>query len=143
MLSALLPRKRWFGLTHEGLSHLWHTNTLDGISVLRNRDIDARCAAIFPFAPWLILPYPFLYLGPVQIQHESFVLSSGYCVCFWSLADKSFISSIDALLCFQPREFRPRLGKMGAEAVALAFHFLKQAELTAIAALATPAAFRA
>jgi hypothetical protein len=43
MLSACVPRNRWDGLTHDGLSHRWHTHIPSAIGPLCNSH-EYRCA---------------------------------------------------------------------------------------------------
>lgn len=72
ILSAWVPKKRWCGLTHKGLSHLWQTSFSAGSSA-NHKSHATRWAFHFwndininsPYAPGVLAP------APLHIQHTS------------------------------------------------------------------------
>lgn len=71
-LSLVVPRKRWSGRTHGGLSQWCSTRMPGGMGPLCNSQ-DTRWALSVrqPRPPSPILPYPFLYRAPAQSQQPS------------------------------------------------------------------------
>lgn len=67
ILSLCVPKNRCAGLTHNGLSHLWHTNNPSGISPHTNSH--ANLWARLCLAPKQ--PYPLSVTAPFHSQHLS------------------------------------------------------------------------
>lgn len=71
MLSWGVPRNRWLGFTHLGLSQWWQTNIPSGIGPLCNSQ-EKRCdMVLLSSAVGLNEPYPPLFVAPVQFQQPS------------------------------------------------------------------------
>lgn len=62
-----VPRNRWSGLQHGGLSHVWQTKSPSGIGPLSNSHINLW-DSLYDVRPKQTRPYPVLIFFPVQIQ---------------------------------------------------------------------------
>jgi len=70
-LSATVPRNRWAGFTHGGLSQWWQTSRPAGMGPLASSH-ETRCARSDPSRPsGLSSPYPSVLLPANQGQHSS------------------------------------------------------------------------
>jgi len=70
MLSWCVPRNRWLGFTHFGLSQVWHTN--ESCASPKCIDQDNLCDDMTPCGLTIMLPYPPLDRAPDHSQQSSF-----------------------------------------------------------------------
>lgn len=70
VLSRIVPRNKWSGLTHAGMSHLWQTTNPNGISPLCSIH-ENRCALCSFFLDMRKRPWPKSDFAPSHSQQVS------------------------------------------------------------------------